>query len=149
MWQNRPAVSPSIHFSQQSIKQEAAAVCTKQSKSLLPGQACLRQRLSLCSQQTSVLDANTCRGSYTQVGACEKKIARVVAPCPLTLTSTGRRLTADCASSGFPETCRNRSNLKRDAKSPSEFKPSAAIPSSVLTWKAGALGIAKQSCDLQ
>jgi len=32
---------PSIWFSQQSSKQEAVAVYTRGSKSLLPGQACL------------------------------------------------------------------------------------------------------------
>ena len=40
-WQNRPAVLPSTYFCQQSSKQEAAAVCSKGRKGLLPGQACL------------------------------------------------------------------------------------------------------------
>ncbi len=41
LWQNMPAVLPSIYFSQQSSKQEAVAVYTRGSKGLLPGQACL------------------------------------------------------------------------------------------------------------
>ena len=84
-WAVSPALKRSIQFLQQSSIQAAATVCPDSCKSLLPAQALLGYRYSLCGQHTLVFCQTTCTGFYKPLSYLSKKSAsNWASPCPLT-----------------------------------------------------------------